>query len=177
MQCQGSGKLHPYIELAKKTVEEYARNKKLPQRPTEISKEMQRKAGVFVSIKKKGSLRGCIGTFIPSASNLYEEIVKNAYSAANQDPRFPPVKEEELKDLDYTVDVLSEPERIKNINELDHLKYGVIVKKGFLRGLLLPNIEGVNSVDEQLRIAKIKAGIDPLDNDVEIFRFTVERYK
>ncbi len=177
MQCQGRGKLHPYVDLAKKTVEEYAKNKKLPQFPTEIPKEMQRKAGVFVSIKKKGSLRGCMGTFIPSTKNLYEEIVKNALSAAYQDPRFPPVTVQELKDLDYTVDVLSEPEKVRDINELDHIKYGVIVKKGFLRGLLLPNIEGVNSVEEQLRIAKLKAGIEPFDSDIEIYRFTVERYK
>ncbi|MCX7914048.1 MAG: AmmeMemoRadiSam system protein A, partial [Thermodesulfovibrionales bacterium] len=108
--------MHPYVELARKTVEEYAKNKKLPKSPPEIPLEMQRRAGVFVSIKKKGTLRGCIGTFMPSAPNLYEEIVKNAFSAANQDPRFSPIREDELKELDYSVDVLSEPEKVNNIS-------------------------------------------------------------
>lgn len=169
--------MHPYVELAKKVVEEYAKHKSLPSSPQSIPKEMQKKAGVFVSIKKQGNLRGCIGTFSPATNNLYEEIVRNAISAANQDPRFPPIIEEELGDLDYSVDVLSEPEVVKDIKELDHTKYGIIVTKGFRRGLLLPDIEGVNSVDEQLRIAKLKAGIDPFDEDVIIYKFTVDRYK
>ncbi len=169
--------MHPYVELAKKVVEEYAKNKSLPPHPQSIPKEMQKKAGVFVSIKKRGNLRGCVGTFSPAANNLYEEIVSNAISAANKDPRFSPVMEEELGDLDYSVDVLSEPVEVKDISELDHIKYGIIVIKGFRKGLLLPDIEGISSVEEQLRIAKLKAGIDPFDEDVSIYKFTVNRYK
>lgn len=169
--------MHPYVELAKKVVEEYAKFKRLPAAPTVIPHEMQKKAGVFVSIKKTGKLRGCVGTFSPVNENLYQEIGKNAISAANEDPRFSPVAEGELKDLEYSVDVLSEPVKVNDISELDHIKYGVIVIKGFRRGLLLPDIEGVSSVQEQLRIAKLKAGIDPSDEDIEIFKFSVERHR
>lgn len=169
--------MHQYVELAKKVIEEYAKTKKIPLPPPAIPTDMQRKAGVFISLKKGGKLRGCIGTFSPVNENLYNEIVKNALSAANEDPRFSPVAEWELKDLEYSVDVLSEPVRVNYISELDHIKYGVIVIKGFRRGLLLPDIEGVNSVEEQLRIAKLKAGIDPVDEDVEIFKFSVQRYR
>ncbi len=169
--------MHQYAELAKKVIEEYAKTKKIHLPPSVIPSEMQKKAGVFVSLKIGGKLRGCIGTFSPVNENLYKEIVKNALSAANEDPRFLPVAEGELKDLEYSVDVLSEPVKVNNISELDHIKYGVIVIKGFKRGLLLPDIEGVNSVEEQLKIAKLKAGIDPLDEDVDIFKFSVERYR
>lgn len=169
--------MHQYVELAKMAIKEYLKHKKLPAMPKDLLSDMQKKAGVFVSLKKNGQLRGCIGTFSPSCENIYQEIVRNAIAASNEDPRFPPVREEELNDLTYSVDVLSEPARVNNISELDHAKYGVIVIKGFKRGLLLPDIQGVNSVEEQLKIAKLKAGIDPSDNDVEIYKFTVERYK
>lgn len=169
--------MHPYVELAKKVVEEYAQHKRLPVLLTAVPPEMQKKAGVFVSLKKRGNLRGCIGTFSPVNENLYQEIAKNAFSAANEDPRFSPVAEGELKDLEYSVDVLSEPVKVNDISELDHIKYGVIIIKGFRRGLLLPDIEGVDSVEEQLRIAKLKAGIDPSDEYVEIFKFSVQRYR
>ncbi len=169
--------MHLFVELAKKTVEEYVKTGKRPVIPDEIPSEMKRKAGVFVSIKKKGQLRGCIGTFVPTTENIYTEIVKNAIASATEDPRFPPVHPEELQELEYSVDILSLPESVKSLDELDPKKYGVIVVKGWQRGLLLPDIEGVNTVDEQLRIAKLKAGIDPYDPDVEIYRFKVERYR
>jgi AmmeMemoRadiSam system protein A len=138
---------------------------------------MQKRAGVFVSLKKHGKLRGCIGTFLPCEDNIYQEIVRNAVAAATEDTRFYPVQEDELKDITYSVDVLSEPEKIKETSELDPRKYGIIVAKDYRKGLLLPDLEGVDTVDEQLRITKMKAGIDPDDKDVEIFRFTVERFK
>lgn len=169
--------MHPYVEIAKKAIREYLKNKKLPNTPSDLSPDMLKRAGVFVSLKKSGKLRGCIGTFAPACNNIYQEITRNAISAATEDPRFPPVKEEELDGLTYSVDVLSEPEMVHDISELDPAKYGVIVTKDFRRGLLLPDIEGVNSVEEQLRIAKIKAGIDPTDRDVVIYKFTVERYR
>jgi AmmeMemoRadiSam system protein A len=169
--------MHPYVEVAKKAISDYLKGKKTPTIPSDLPPEMQKKAGVFVCLKKSGQLRGCIGTFSPSCRNIFEEITKNAVSAANEDPRFPPVREDELQELAYSVDVLSEPSRVADISELDHTRYGVIVTKDFRRGLLLPDIEGVDSVQEQLKIAKLKAGIDPADEDVVIFKFTVERYK
>ena len=169
--------MHPYIEIAKRAVSEYVKNRKILTCPKEIPSDMQKRAGVFVCLKKSGELRGCIGTFLPCEENIYKEIIKNAISAATGDPRFFPVEEDELDDIEYSVDLLSEPEKIKDISELDSKKYGVIVVKGHKKGLLLPDLEGVNSVDEQLRIAKMKAGIDPSDKEVEICRFTVERYK
>ncbi len=168
--------MHPLVELAKKTVEEYVRNGTVPSLPKELSPEMKAKAGVFVSIKKKGNLRGCIGTFIPYTENVASELIKNAISAATQDPRFEPVKEDELNDLQYSVDVLSPPEKVSNISDLDPKKYGVIVVHGSRKGLLLPDLEGVDSAEEQLRIAKMKAWIGP-DEKVDIFRFTVSRYR
>jgi len=169
--------MHAYVELAKKAIEEYAKAGKLPIAPRDMPPGMEKRAGVFVCLKKGGRLRGCIGTFSPVCENLYQEIVRNAISAANEDPRFSPIRGEELDDIVYSVDVLSEPSRVNDISELDHIKYGVIVLKGFRRGLLLPDIEGVGSVEEQLKIAKLKAGIEPSDKDVEIFKFTVERYR
>lgn len=168
--------MHPLAALAKKTVEEYTRNKKVLCPPEELSPEMSAKAGVFVSIKKKGNLRGCIGTFMPCTENVAAEIIKNAICAATQDPRFDPVCEDELNDLEYSVDVLSPPEKVGGISDLDPKKYGVIVTHGSRKGLLLPDLEGVDSAEEQVRIAKMKAWIGQ-DEKVDIFRFTVFRYR
>ncbi len=104
------------------------------------------------------------------------ETISNAISAATKDPRFPPVREDELDELSYSVDVLSSPEKIKHIGELDPRKYGIIVVSGFSRGLLLPDLEGVDTVEEQIRITKMKAGILP-GEEVEIYRFEVRRYR
>jgi AmmeMemoRadiSam system protein A len=169
--------MHPYVELAKNAIKEFVKNRKTLTIPKELSPEMKNKAGVFVSLKKDGRLRGCIGTFLPVCENIYQEIVRNAVSAATEDPRFYPVQADELEDITYSVDVLSEPEKIKDISELDPKKYGVIVVKGYRKGLLLPDLEGVNTVEEQLRITKMKAGMDPADKDVEIYRFTVQRHR
>lgn len=169
--------MHPYVEIAKKSVEQFIKTGEIPLIPENIPEEMKRKAGVFVSLKKRGQLRGCIGTFMPTTENIYKEIVKNAIAAATEDPRFQPVHQSELSEIEYSVDILSPPEPVRSLDELDPKKYGVIVIKGWRRGLLLPDIEGVNTVDEQLKITKLKAGIDPFDTDVEIYKFKVERYK
>lgn len=169
--------MHTYVEIAKKSIEEFIKKGKTLLAPKTIPENMKKKAGVFVSIKKRGQLRGCIGTFMPTTENIYTEIIRNAIAAATEDPRFPPVHESELPELEYSVDILSHPEPVRNLDELDPKKYGIIVIKGWQKGLLLPDIEGVNTVDEQLRITKLKAGIDPFDPDVEIYKFKVERYK
>ena len=168
--------MHELVALAKKRIAAFVRNRREISPPKELTPEMMVKAGVFVSLKKKGNLRGCIGTFMPCTENVAHEIIKNAISAATQDPRFEPVTEDELDDLEYSVDVLSPPEKVSDISELDPKKYGVIVVHGSRKGLLLPDLDGVDSVEEQLRIAKMKAWINP-DEKVEIFRFMVSRYR
>ncbi len=167
--------MHPIVELAKKSIEEFVRSGRKISPPTELSPEFAARAGVFVSLKKHGSLRGCIGTFQPCRDSVAEEVIQNAIAAATQDPRFAAVTGDELGDIVYSVDVLSAPEQIETIRELDPKKYGVIVAQGLKRGLLLPDLEGVDTAEEQLRIAKTKAGIWS-EEQLEIFRFTVARY-
>jgi AmmeMemoRadiSam system protein A len=168
--------MHPVVELAKKAVEEYIRTGRAIVPPETLTPEMKEQAGVFVCLKKGGQLRGCIGTFMPVCNNVAEEIIRNAICAASQDPRFLPVGEKEVASLEYSVDVLSAPERIRDIEDLDPRRYGVIVARGGLKGLLLPDLEGVDTAEEQLKIAKMKAGIGPHE-DVDIYRFEVKRYR
>lgn len=169
--------MHAFPALAKKAVEAYCSGRSIINPPDPLPAEMQRRAGVFVSLKKRGELRGCIGTFSPTTESLAAEIIRNALAAANEDPRFAPVTLGELNQIDYSVDVLSDPVKIQSLDELDPKKYGVIVTKGSRRGLLLPDLEGVDTVDYQLHVTKMKAGIDPADQNVEIYKFTVDRYK
>lgn len=168
--------MHPLVKLAKSTIETYIKEGKIISPPATLTSEMSEKAGAFVSIKKRGELRGCIGTFLPTTKNVACEIIQNAISAATQDPRFLPVNPSELGELDYSVDVLSEPEKVHGPRDLDPRKYGVIVKSENRRGLLLPDLEGVDTAEEQIRIARLKAGIFP-GEDVELYRFEVKRYK
>lgn len=166
-----------YVRLAHNTVEAYVRTGKRPAVPEDLSKEMYELcAGVFVSIKKQGKLRGCIGTIAPVYGSIAQEIIENAVSASSRDPRFSPIEPEELKYLTLSVDVLGEAERITSAAELDVKRYGVIVTKGSKRGLLLPNLEGVDTVADQIAIAKQKAGIREDDEDVELERFEVTRH-
>ena len=171
-----AAEMHPLVQLARQTVETYVRKGKVPSPPEELTPEMKEKAGVFVSLHKPGELRGCIGTFEPAAPNVAEEIIQNAISAATRDPRFPPVTPEELAHLDYSVDVLTAPKPVKDESRLDPKKYGVIVECGFRRGLLLPDLEGVDTADYQINICRQKAGIAP-DEPVKLYRFEVKRYK
>ena len=134
------------------------------------------RAGAFVSVHKYGRLRGCIGTILPACRNVAEEIISNAVSASVRDPRFEPITADELKYLDINVDVLGEPEKISSKDQLDVKRYGVIVTRGAKRGLLLPDLEGVDTVDQQISIAKRKAGI-PEDAAVQLERFEVVRHK
>ncbi|TET74363.1 MAG: AmmeMemoRadiSam system protein A, partial [Dehalococcoidia bacterium] len=132
--------MHPLARLARETVEDYVREGTLPH-PAELTPEMREKAGVFVTLKKHGQLRGCIGTFEPTQRNVAEEIINNAVSSSTKDPRFQPVAADELPDLTYSVDVLTEPVPVKSEEELDPRSYGVIVECGGRRGLLLPDLE------------------------------------
>ncbi len=168
--------MDPIVALAKETVEKYVRTGKRISPPPELTPEMKEKAGVFVSIHKKGELRGCIGTFEPQEKNVAAEVITNAISSATRDPRFPPIGPEELKDLDYSVDVLTSPEPVEDESQLDPKKYGVIVACGWRRGLLLPDLEGVDTADYQIDICRQKGGIGP-DEPVQLYRFEVKRYK
>ena len=167
--------MHPLARLAKETVEGYVREGMLPQ-PAQLTPEMREKAGVFVTLKKHGQLRGCIGTFEPTRPNVAEEIINNAVSSSTKDPRFQPVVVEELPDLTYSVDVLTKPVPMESEEELDPKRYGVIVECGGRRGLLLPDLEGVDTLEQQINICCQKAGILP-DEPVELYRFEVKRYK
>ena len=167
-----------YVRLARNTVEELAKNHREYKPGHELPESMtNQKAGVFVSIKKDGMLRGCIGTIGPVTENVGTEIIRNAISASSEDPRFPAITEDELDHLSYSVDVLMPPEDISDRSMLDTKKYGVIVNLGYKRGLLLPNLEGIDDVDDQIDIAMQKAGISPADEGrVSLQRFEVIRH-
>lgn len=167
-----------YVNLARKTIKEYLKNK-CPIDTKEIPSELLRsRAGCFVSIhqKKDHLLRGCIGTILPACKNLGAEIISNAVAAC-QDPRFEPVAAEEFDNLDIQVDVLSEPEPIASEKSLNPKKYGVIVKTADGRtGLLLPDIEGIDESHYQIALARQKAGIGNTE-PIYLYRFTVCRHK
>ena len=165
-----------YVRLARKTIEEYIRKGQKIEVPKELPEEMYSgKAGVFVSIKEDGKLRGCIGTIQAVQASIAEEIIENAISASTRDSRFSPIEPDELDRLVISVDVLGSMEPIDSPEELDVKKYGVVVTKGYKRGLLLPNLEGVDTVEEQIGIAKRKAGIGE-DEKVRLERFEVVRH-
>lgn len=169
--------MHPLVRLAKDTVERYTRERTMPQvRDEDLTPEMRERAGVFVCLKVRGRLRGCIGTFEPCEKDIAAEIVRNAVSAATRDPRFTPVRESELADLEYSVDVLTTPEPAAGPGDLDPKRYGVIVRSDGKRGLLLPDLEGVDTAAQQVSIAMQKAGIPP-GAAVSLFRFEVKRYR
>lgn len=165
-----------YVRLARLSLETYVKNRARAKLPDGLPQELlTTRAGAFVSLKKHGRLRGCIGTIAPTTNSVAEEILQNAVSAGAEDPRFLPVAPEELKDLTYSVDVLGEPEDIDSPADLDVKRYGVIVRCGARRGLLLPNLDGVNTVEQQLDIARQKAGI-PARESLTLQRFEVVRH-
>ena len=167
----------PYVRLARQTIETYVREGKKIKAPVDLPDEMMNtRAGAFVSIHKKGGLRGCIGTIAPTKDTLADEIISNAISASTRDPRFPAITADELADLEINVDVLTAPEQISSLDELDVKRYGVIVSCGFRRGLLLPDLKGVDTVEEQVAIAMQKGGIRP-GEEIELQRFEVIRHK
>ncbi|MEN6372430.1 MAG: AmmeMemoRadiSam system protein A [Armatimonadota bacterium] len=165
----------PYVNLAMKAVTAYVEYGKTIAPPPDLPAEFQKRTGVFVSLKKYGELRGCIGTIEPVFQDIAHEIIENAISAATRDPRFLPVEQDELSLLTCSVDVLSQPEQIDNVCLLHPEKYGVIVRCGRRRGLLLPNLEGVDTVEDQIDIACRKAMIGPNEH-IDLYRFEVKRY-
>jgi AmmeMemoRadiSam system protein A len=165
-----------HAKLARRVVESYVSGQGVPD-PCDAPDELKgKRAGVFVCIKKEGELRGCIGTIQPAAADVAEEITANAISSATSDYRFTPVVPGELDKLSYSVDVLGEPEDIPDMSYLDPKVYGAIVRSGRRAGLLLPDLEGVDTADEQVRIASMKAGISP-GEPVTLQRFKVTRHE
>lgn len=167
-----------YVELTKKAVEEYIKNKKIIKIPRNLPKKFYiPRGGVFVTIKKGKELRGCVGTYLPAEKNLAQEIVSSAISACSRDGRFYPVSEKELSGLSYEVSVLSRPQKIKAIEKHNPKKHGLIVAcADGRRGLLLPDLEGVDTVQDQIAIACQKGRIDPQSNNYELYEFTVEKH-
>ncbi|MTI83973.1 MAG: AmmeMemoRadiSam system protein A [Firmicutes bacterium] len=172
--CERRAAESSQVRLARETLQKHCRGERLEDIP--VPEELlQEKAGAFVSIKKNGQLRGCIGTIEAVRSNLAEEIMENAISAGTRDPRFSPVSTDELDELEYSVDVLGDPEPVTGIDQLDPHVYGVIVRSGMRKGLLLPDLEGIDTAEEQVSIAMQKAGITP-EEEIELERFKVVRY-
>ncbi len=172
----GSFSATELVGLARESIEHYLKHgRELSPLPPCSKGLMEEQGGVFVTLKKASQLRGCIGTVMPTKRNLAEEITANAVKAAFEDPRFPSLQREELDDIVISVDVLSPMEKVDDPSRLDAKRWGVMVKKGRRSGLLLPDLEGIDTVEEQLRIAKEKGGISP-DEDCEIYCFSVTRY-
>lgn len=188
--------MNPLVSLAKQAVENYIKEGKIISPLTDLPEEFfKKRAGTFVTIEKRGGLRGCIGTYLPTKINIAEEIIHNAIAAATEDYRFGSIQEEELPYLSYTVYILSYPEPIKDIKELDPKKFGVIVKTGlftfpnekeslafdgaipYKTGLLLPDLDEVDTIEQQVAIACQKGGIDPQKEKIFIYRFTVEKHQ
>jgi AmmeMemoRadiSam system protein A len=170
--------MDPYIKLAKQAIEAYIKNKALLPISPDLPEEMlKNQAGVFVSLHlQDNSLRGCIGTFVPTQENIAQEIIYNAIAAATQDPRFPPIKITELPKIIYSVDILSASKNISKDKLSDPKKYGLIVSaKDDRRGLLLPDLPGVDTIEEQIKICRLKAGIGPMES-INFQIFTVERH-
>lgn len=207
--------MNHYITLAKRAMESYIKEKRIIEPPRDLPSEFfNKKSGTFVTIKKEGKLRGCIGTCLPTKENIADEIIHNAIAAATEDYRFGPIQEEELSSLSYTVYILNKPELvlIKELTDppkfffeklrrarLNPKKYGIIIKTRPIfslknsggqaenslmfdginppkSGLLLPDLEGVETIEQQISIACHKAGIDPEMEKITIYKFTVEKY-
>ncbi|MCR5781739.1 MAG: AmmeMemoRadiSam system protein A, partial [Clostridia bacterium] len=165
-----------YVRLARASLEAWVKDRERIPVPEGLPEEMlTRRAGTFVSIHKNGALRGCIGTIGPTRKNVAEEIICNAISACSRDPRFSPITADELRSLEISVDVLGDPEPVSSPDGLDVKRYGVIVSHGAKRGLLLPDLEGVDTVEEQIGIARRKGGISESE-PYRLERFEVVRH-
>lgn len=169
---------HPFVQLARAAIEAFVRQNKRIRPPRDFSTE--KSTGVFVSLHRRGELRGCIGTIQPQADTLADEIIDNAISAATRDPRFMPLDTDELDDLEISVDVLTAPVLIDSIRDQDPKQHGLIVQSkrdAWKRGLLLPDLETIDTAEKQLHYTReMKAGITDPNEPVELFRFQVIRY-
>jgi AmmeMemoRadiSam system protein A len=143
-----------------------------------VVKNLGLRNGVFVTITKRGELRGCIGYILP-VREFEELVVDAAVSAAIRDPRFDPLTEDEVGEIEIEVSVLSEPKRIENVSEVEVGKHGLIVRRGPFQGLLLPQVATEYNWDKLtfIRQTCIKAGLSPDEwkkEGTEIYTFTAE---
>jgi len=173
--------MNPYSLLAKQAVENYINDNIVIIPPADLPKEFfERKSGVFVTIMKDGELRGCIGTYSPTRKNIAEEIIYNSIAAATEDYRFGKIKKEEFPRLSYEISILNVPEQIKDMKELDPKKYGIIVMTNSFpikSALLLPDLEGVDTIEQQIAICCQKGAISPEKERLVIYKFTTEKIK
>ena len=170
--------MNPLVNLAKSAVVNYIKDNIVIIPSKDLPKEFfEKKAGIFVTIEKDKELRGCIGTYLPTRLNIAEEIIYNAVAAATEDYRFGPIQPAELAYLSYTVYILSEPESVKDVKTLNPKKFGIIVKSKEKSGLLLPDLDGVDTVEQQIAICCQKGVIDPDQEETLIYKFTVEKYQ
>jgi AmmeMemoRadiSam system protein A len=170
--------MNAYVKLAKEAIELYLKTGKIMPAPDNLPEEiLNRRAGIFVSIYNGDDLRGCIGTYLPSETNIAKEIIANAVAAATRDYRFDPITVEEIPELSYSVFVLEEPREIKDLSELNPKKYGILIKseKG-KSGLLLPDLEGINTVEEQLGAVCRKCGVHLGKEKISIWKFGAKKY-
>ena len=167
--------MHPLVKLAVCSAEHFIETGKPLTCPDPLPESLKKNAGVFVSIKKQGSLRGCIGTITPKYKNLAEEVIQNALLAASQDPRFNPIQQRELPSLTFSVDVLTPLEKIENLQGHNIKQLGLLVQGEGKQGVLLPDLENIKSAEQQLKVCLKKGGFNSLDT-YEIFRFEVKRF-
>ena len=166
---------HPYISLAQQSIRHYLSHQTRLPCPSPLPQDMVSRSGAFVSIKKRKLLRGCIGTLEPCEANLALEIIENSLKAALHDPRFSPVTQDELQDLTFSIDVVRPLEKVTDLAELDPELYGLVVRNKNKQGVLLPDLEGVHSAEEQIQICRNKGKIHP-DDPIEMYRFKVDRF-
>ena len=167
--------MHSIVKLAIRSVEYFIEIGKPLPCPDPLPDSLKKNAGVFVSIKKQGSLRGCIGTMTPKYKNLAEEVIQNALRAANEDPRFDPIQKRELPSLNFSVDILKPLEKIEDLKSHNVKQFGLLIRGLGKHGLLLPNLENIKSADQQLNICLKKGGFKG-NEAYEIFRFEVKRF-
>ncbi|MEW6542959.1 MAG: AmmeMemoRadiSam system protein A [Nitrospirota bacterium] len=170
---------HPLVKLAAEAIAAYLWRGQVIEPAAALFSDLPdalMPAGCFVCLKRQGRLRGCIGTTEPLYETLAGEVIRNAIGAATRDPRFAPVERFELDELSITVDVLGPAEPVPDQTALDHRRYGIVLRSGERRSVLLPDIEGIGSVAEQVAAARDKAGLAPHD-PIELLRFEVTRYR
>lgn len=170
--------MHEYVKLASSAIETFVKTQRVIIPPKSCSSHcFSQRSGVFVTIKRDHQLRGCIGTYLPTQKNLAEEIIHSAIAAATEDPRFSPIQIKELPKLNYEVSILSPPEEVKNLKELDPKRYGIMVKDKIGKvGLLLPSLSEVKTGGQQIAIACQKAGIDSQTNKISVYKFKAQQY-
>ena len=172
--------MHPLARLAQEAVVKYVLENKIIDPPACLDEDYcQKKSGVFVSIKQNGQLRGCIGTYLPTKESIAQEVIANAIEAAAEDPRFDPITKKDLPNLSYEVYVLEKLKPVKSLDELDPKIFGVIVAgvKTRRQALLLPGLEGIDTIEQQISCVCQKAGIDPSQEKISIFRFMARKFQ